>query len=114
MGNLRNDIDTYIREMYAGRYEKGSEVFIMLDRCARHFYNYGKNEDKLTNKEDLIKHWMDIILAVFKAESSIPDIWKERLHEARSLPNIERDRVCDSYVRAIAEEILRFTVCADS
>ena len=37
---LREEIDRYINEMFGGRYQKGSEEYIMLDKTARHFAGY--------------------------------------------------------------------------
>ena len=42
--NVREEIDRYIEYMYDGRYEKGSEIYNMLDKCARHFFNFGKTK----------------------------------------------------------------------
>ena len=42
--NVREEIDRYIEYMYDGRYEKGSEIYNMLDKCARHFFNLGKTK----------------------------------------------------------------------
>lgn len=61
----------------------------------------------MENKEGLVLHWMDIIRAVFAAESNIDRGWREKLRKAKNLPVPERDAVCDGYVRAIAEEILK-------
>ena len=60
------------------------------------------------SKEEHIAHWCDIIMAVFSAESNLPELdkWNERLEMAKTASQEERDRICDAYVRAIAEEIL--------
>ena len=59
---IREEIDRYIIEAFNNRFEKGSEGFIMLDKCARHFYNVGKNHDVLcadniTIKTNPIDYW---------------------------------------------------------
>ena len=35
-------------------------------------------------EEQMIEHWCDIVRAVFKAEDAIPEIWNERLREAKT------------------------------
>lgn len=54
----------------------------------------------------MIEHWCDIVRAVFWAEDAIPEIWKERLREAKTAEPELRDKICDGYVRAIAKEII--------
>ena len=54
----------------------------------------------------MIEHWCDIVRAVFKAEDAIPEIWNERLREAKTAEPELRDKICDGYVRAIATEIV--------
>ena len=56
----------------------------------------------------MIEHWCDIVRAVFRAEDSLPEIWNERLRHAKTAEPEERDRICDLYVRSIAEEILKY------
>ena len=57
-------------------------------------------------EEQMIEHWCDIVRAVFRAEDAIPEIWKERLREAKTAEPDLRDKICDGYVRAIATEII--------
>lgn len=57
-------------------------------------------------REEMIEHWCDIVRAVFTAEDRLPAIWMERLKEAKKAEPAERDRICDGYVRAIAEELV--------
>ena len=59
--------------------------------------------------EELIRHWMDIISAVFYAEDALRDEWAPRLKEALSMSPDERVELCDNYLRAIAIEILSKT-----
>ena len=48
----REEIDRYIEYMYNGRLEKGSEEYIMLDKCARHFINWTRNAPHETTKTE--------------------------------------------------------------
>lgn len=57
-------------------------------------------------EEQMIEHWCDIVRAVFMAEDAIPEIWNERLREAKTAEPELRDKICDGYVRAIATEIV--------
>lgn len=57
-------------------------------------------------EEQMIEHWCDIVRAVFRAEDAIPEIWNERLREAKTAEPELRDKICDGYVRAIAMEIV--------
>ena len=57
-------------------------------------------------EEQMIEHWCDIVRAVFWAEDAIPEIWEERLREAKTAEPELRDKICDGYVRAIATEIV--------
>jgi hypothetical protein len=57
-------------------------------------------------KEELIQHWMDIINTVFWAEDKLSEEWTPKLIEAKKLPQEEREEFANSYVRAIAAEIL--------
>ena len=54
----------------------------------------------------MIEHWCDIVRAVFKAEDAMPEIWNERLREAKTAGPELRDKICEGYVRAIATEII--------
>ena len=58
------------------------------------------------NKEQMIKHWMDIAAAVFKAEDEISKEWFPKLRKAKNLPSDERRQLADDYLRAIATEII--------
>lgn len=53
---IQSEIDRYIKYMYDGRYEKGSEVYNMLEKCARHFLNYGDQTIKGTIDEAVEEH----------------------------------------------------------
>lgn len=50
---IHSEIDRYIQYMYDGRYEKDSEVYNMLDKCARHFINFGRQIVKGTTAEEI-------------------------------------------------------------
>ena len=56
----------------------------------------------------MIEHWMNIICAVFRAESNLQELekWEKRLEYAKTAEPDERESICDGYVRAIAEEII--------
>ena len=54
----------------------------------------------------MIKHWMDIAAAVFKAEDEISKEWFPKLRKAKNLPSDERRQLADDYLRAIATEII--------
>ena len=60
---------------------------------------------------DGINQWADIIRTVFAAEANIKnrDKWVERLREARNLPEDQRMKVCNEYVRELATEIVSKT-----
>ena len=60
------------------------------------------------HRNDMVWHWMNIINAVFSAEASLPELdkWNELLEKAKTAEPDERKRICEGYVRAIAEEIL--------
>lgn len=62
-------------------------------------------------RNEYIEHWADIIRTVFTAESNIKnrDAWVQRLREARNLPEDQRMKVCNEYVRALATEIVSKT-----
>lgn len=60
----------------------------------------------MLTKEEQIEHWKNIVLAVFRAEDSLPKIWESRLRVAKSVKKEMRERICDSYVKAIATEIV--------
>ena len=60
-------------------------------------------------KEEMTIHWMDIVRCVFSAENKVIDKWKDRLNEAKdSGDQKEIDQVADAYVRAVAEECLKY------
>ena len=60
----------------------------------------------MATKEEMIVHWMDIVNAVFHAEDKLRDEWNPKLKEALNMSPDERVELCDSYIRAIATEII--------
>lgn len=61
---IRSEIDRYIQYMYDGRYEKDSEVYNMLDKCARHFINFGRQIVKGTTADEPSDETQEIIAAL--------------------------------------------------
>lgn len=61
---IRSEIDRYIQYMYDGRYEKDSEVYNMLDKCARHFINFGRQLVKGTTADEPSDETQEIIAAL--------------------------------------------------
>ena len=60
-------------------------------------------------RNEAIEHWKPIIKAVFVAEESISDAWQQKLKEAANLSPDEQIRFLDTYLSAVAEEILKAT-----
>lgn len=60
-------------------------------------------------KEEIINHVADVVLAVFRAEDALRETWLPRLKAAHGKSKEEKEAIADSYVRAIAEEILSAT-----
>lgn len=60
-------------------------------------------------KEEIINHVVDVVMAVFQAENVLRETWLPRLKAAHGKSEEEREAIADSYVRAIAEEILSAT-----
>ena len=58
------------------------------------------------DREQQIRHWMDIIACVFQAEDAVKPEWKSRLEDTLRVSPDERVELCDAYLRAIAVEIL--------
>lgn len=65
--------------------------------------------EKKYTEEDIekMKHTVDI---VFRAELAISNEWKPKLKDMLSLPEDERNKLADDYMRAIAIEILEHLV----
>ena len=60
-------------------------------------------------KEEMTIHWMDIVRCVFTAEDNISAIWKPALKKAKKRGDKDEiARVADAYVRAVAEECLKY------
>lgn len=60
----------------------------------------GMNEEK-------IAHLMAVVEAVFRAEENISAEWLPKLRAAKNMPEEERNKVADDYLRAMAVELLR-------
>lgn len=60
-------------------------------------------------KEEIINHVADVVLAVFQAEDAVRPMWSQRMKAARGKSEEEREAIADSYVRAIAEELISAT-----
>lgn len=60
-------------------------------------------------KEEIINHVASVVLAVFRAEDALRETWRPRLKAARGKSEEEREAIADSYVRAIAEELISAT-----
>lgn len=60
-------------------------------------------------KEEIINHVASVVFAVFQAEDVLRETWLPRLKAARGKSEEEREAIADSYVRAIAEELLSAT-----
>lgn len=60
-------------------------------------------------KEEMIEHWMEIVRCVFTAEHNVIDMteWLQRLKEAKASGD-DTNQVADAYVRAVAEECLKY------
>lgn len=65
--------------------------------------------EKKYTEEDIekMKHTIDV---VFRAEMAVSDEWKPKLKDMLSLPEDERNKLADEYMRAIAVEILEHLV----
>lgn len=60
----------------------------------------------MDRREIKISRWITIVSAVFCAEDKIKDQWVERLAAAKNMPQDERTKVANEYLRAIATEII--------
>ena len=60
----------------------------------------------MIGRAELIEEWMDIVASVFHAEDNLAPVWESRLRGAKELPPEGRAKVCEDYLRAIAEEIV--------
>lgn len=56
-----------------------------------------------------ITHLKAVIMAVFRAEDSIPEHFKERLRTKTDDPE-EMRKIADEYVTAIAEELMKHQI----
>ena len=57
-------------------------------------------------KEKLIEHWMLLAKTVFVAEDNISEEWKPKLQAAKNASSITKEQIANSYLRAIATEII--------
>ena len=57
-------------------------------------------------KEELIEHWMLLAKTVFVAEDNISEEWKPKLQAAKNASSITKEQIANSYLRAIATEII--------
>lgn len=57
-------------------------------------------------REDMITHWADIAIAVFKAEDAIKDEWLPKLKATKYASEVTKEQMANAYVRAIATEIV--------
>ena len=57
--------------------------------------------------EEKIAHLMAVVEAVFRAEENISAEWLPKLRAAKNMPEEERNKVADDYLRAMAVELLR-------
>lgn len=57
--------------------------------------------------EEKIAHLMAVVEAVFRAEENISVEWLPKLRAAKDMPEEERNKVADDYLRAMAVELLR-------
>lgn len=60
-------------------------------------------------RQEAIDHWKDIVLAVFRAEDKMYDVWQPQLREARHMSKEERAHIADRYLEAVATEIVSET-----
>ena len=60
-------------------------------------------------RQEAIKRWTDIAMAVFTAENRISKEWHEKLQEATLLPSERQSAVVDEYCKAVATEIVNNT-----
>ena len=57
-------------------------------------------------REQIIQHVKGVIEAVFTAEHEILPQWEDRLRQSKDADPDTRQEIAESYLRAIAEEML--------
>lgn len=60
----------------------------------------------MKEREQQIEHWMGIAAMVFRAEDAIKGEWFPRLQATKDLPQEEKSKIADDYLRALAAEII--------
>lgn len=63
--------------------------------------------------KERVEHWKFIVRAVFAAEDSIKDKWKDILKATKNMSDEDKHKVADEYVTAVAKEILSKTKFID-
>lgn len=57
-------------------------------------------------KNELIEHWMLLAKTIFAAEDNIREEWKPKLEASKNASAIVKEQIANSYLRAIATEII--------
>lgn len=63
--------------------------------------------------KERLDHWKIIVSAVFAAEDSIKNKWKDILKSTKNMSSEDKHKVADEYATAVAKEILSKTKFID-